>query len=820
MSGSRASKRVLHEEPSPVQASGGKRSQLASLFARDGYAGRILNEATPGFRPWGQRRADADEDAVAMSTSEPAVAEGDSSVLDPLGHEDESSALDPNAHFDIQSDDESSSEDDDSLEGCESIDEVETTTGNEYAFFQPNKLCTVINTHMLCRHCRQSVVPVDSTVTMSHKSIGGACIRCNAKEEHDKRRSTHEWTMTPDPVSSKKQDGKDRDHKSIGHYEINWILTAAMHVNGLGWSHMSKLFGMLGIGVAAFSRKTQRQMEKELGDAEISVSDDIMLENMMKEMALSEKEDDYTDDNGVVQQGRHLIDLSIDMGWQSRSSGKKYDSISGHMLGIGAQTGNIAAYVLLSKLCAICQVAYRLGILPREHECTANYEGSSKAMECVAALQIAVSTSENLYNGKKARVSRFITDDDSSMRSYVKHSYAQRQLLPPDHPNHLKAEDWPRTLKNHKKKDNGKLPLHIEEPKWLSDPNHRTKCYAAGYFKLLCGKETKKLITMADCLRMKRNFGYCQKMSRDKPFDEFVKAFKAVLEHHFNNHTYCGDWCPHTAARASGEEDPELIASKYRCKIKDAELWALMLAVHNKYTTIDMLRDIWHHYHSQKNEAMNKSITAYSPKDRVYSKSKSLRYRICVAIGVNSVGMEEYWSTVFGVVGVKVSPTMRKSFARVDREETSKRECQKSPAVKAKRAADNNRKISKQVKEDQEAYKRGATYRSGVAVEEEQEQPEEDGRKPAAVRCCKHCGSTSHQRISSSKCPANPKNTGAVAGAASGLVAEGMEAETQQLGDEGKFEISRRKKIFVTAKVYVHLHDCSFLFIFPAKNLS
>jgi hypothetical protein len=163
---------------------------------------------------------------------------------------------------------------------------------------------------------------------------------------------------------------------------------------------------------------------------------------------------------------------------------------------------------------------------------------------------------------------------------------------------------------------------------------------------------------------------------------------------------------------------------------------------------------------------------------------------------------------------------MRKSFARVDREETSKREYQKSPAVKAKRAADNNRKISKQVKEDQEAYKRGATYRSGVAVEEEQEQPEEDGRKPAAVRCCKHCGSTSHQRISSSKCPANPKNTGAVAGAASGLVAEGMEAETQQLGDEGKFEISRRKKIFVTAKVYVHLHDCSFLFIFPAKNLS
>jgi hypothetical protein len=33
-------------------------------------------------------------------------------------------------------------------------------------------------------------------------------------------------------------------------------------------------------------------------------------------------------------------------------------------------------------------------------------------------------------------------------------------------------------------------------------------------------------------------------MYQKYPFHQFQKAARAVLEHHFNDHTLCGDWCP------------------------------------------------------------------------------------------------------------------------------------------------------------------------------------------------------------------------------------------------------------------------------------
>jgi hypothetical protein len=33
----------------------------------------------------------------------------------------------------------------------------------------------------------------------------------------------------------------------------------------------------------------------------------------------------------------------------------------------------------------------------------------------------------------------------------------------------------------------------------------------------------------------------------DRPFDELKTAAKAALEHHFNNHEFCGGWCLYLA---------------------------------------------------------------------------------------------------------------------------------------------------------------------------------------------------------------------------------------------------------------------------------
>ncbi len=45
-----------------------------------------------------------------------------------------------------------------------------------------------------------------------------------------------------------------------------------------------------------------------------------------------------------------------------------------------------------------------------------------------------------------------------------------------------------------------------------------------------------------------------------EPFKEFKKGVKAALEHHFNNHEFCGEWCP---AKKWKDDERKLKELKY-----------------------------------------------------------------------------------------------------------------------------------------------------------------------------------------------------------------------------------------------------------------
>ena len=51
--------------------------------------------------------------------------------------------------------------------------------------------------------------------------------------------------------------------------------------------------------------------------------------------------------------------MSYDFGWQKKSSGKKYDSKSGHGFVIGAYTRKIIDCILLAKSCYKCESEYK-----------------------------------------------------------------------------------------------------------------------------------------------------------------------------------------------------------------------------------------------------------------------------------------------------------------------------------------------------------------------------------------------------------------------------------------------------------------------------
>jgi hypothetical protein len=48
-------------------------------------------------------------------------------------------------------------------------------------------------------------------------------------------------------------------------------------------------------------------------------------------------------------------------------------------------------------------------------------------------------------------------------------------------------------------------------------------------------------VTSVDAHCIKSYWGHWQKQSRNKPFDEFKHNSNAVIEHLFNDHSYCSD---------------------------------------------------------------------------------------------------------------------------------------------------------------------------------------------------------------------------------------------------------------------------------------
>ena len=128
--------------------------------------------------------------------------------------------------------------------------------------------------------------------------------------------------------------------------------------------------------------------------------------------------------------------VSYDMGWQKRSTGKLYDSMSGHGFIFGCRTGNIIGFRVKSKACSTCSKANSLNVAPKEHDCQINWDGASGAMEAGVALELCIDLHDT--SGFDIYIESVCSDDDSTMRAHLQHA-----------------------------KNNGKLPDHIPTPKFL-----------------------------------------------------------------------------------------------------------------------------------------------------------------------------------------------------------------------------------------------------------------------------------------------------------------------------------------------------------------
>jgi hypothetical protein len=348
-------------------------------------------------------------------------------------------------------------------------------------------------------------------------------------------------------------------------FEENVRLVISMQMNGAGGEEAAALLGMLNVPGGARMRHTHfTAIEQELAKVEINVAQEAIragLDEEIKRTVNATMDLSYEEWVALPIKSRPRVGLAVsfDAGWQKRSSGNTYDSLSGHAAFYGQQTRLVIALAIMSKRCTTCDKAHELERKVPEHNCPKNHEGSSKSMEPLAAVKLL----KFIFYNSHSYVRLMVMDDDSSTVANCRHSYAEKIKA-----GIMTAEEWPRTDSGSKKKDAGLLPLEVPEPDNAADPTHRAKCVASKVFSLqkIHGRKGTD-VTNIDANRIKLYWGHWQKQSRNLPFDEFKRKSNAVVDHLFDDHTFCSDeWCPVLKAQAKQCE----YKGVYRNKVKHA----------------------------------------------------------------------------------------------------------------------------------------------------------------------------------------------------------------------------------------------------------
>ena len=183
-------------------------------------------------------------------------------------------------------------------------------------------------------------------------------------------------------------------------YEINLRDMMAAFYCGTSGADIAKALSFLGIPGGklweqAFTRHSPKMCEiiSSVVNGEIRKSLEEEIRVTIREKLLGIKyTNDQTDkattaffagddDNIPALIKKVALTVNYDMGWQKRSTGKLYDSLSDHGFIFGCKTGNISGFRVKSKACSTCALANSLNVAPEDHKYQLNWDGASGAME-------------------------------------------------------------------------------------------------------------------------------------------------------------------------------------------------------------------------------------------------------------------------------------------------------------------------------------------------------------------------------------------------------------------------------------------------------
>ena len=139
-------------------------------------------------------------------------------------------------------------------------------------------------------------------------------------------------------------------------------------------------------------------------------------------------------------------------------------------------------------------------------------------------------------------------------------------------------------------------------------------------------------------------------MEQQTSDEAVLKCGRAVLEHHFDNHKDCGEWC-----RRKTQTAEERKKHFYRSKEKDKLLYDELKRIMARFLTLEALREVAHTMDTNANESLNNTISWIAPKNKVLCGTVSLAVRIAIAIGITSLGTKTYYNELFRLLGITIT---------------------------------------------------------------------------------------------------------------------------------------------------------------------
>ena len=409
-------------------------------------------------------------------------------------------------------------------------------------------------------------------------------------------------------------------------YALNCQLVLALMQVGCGNAESETIINFLDLPHGStFKKSTFSRIQSALRKEIVFISDESMEEATAKEVEATVSEDLYK--KWLKKENvRNDIKLTIsyDMGWNKRSSGHKYDSISGHGFVVGGLTKKIMNHRCLSKCCSTCDKAKKKNVTPKQHECPRNHDGSSKSMETEAIFRMV----KDACYQKNYTIATIISDDDSTMKANLRHSLKEKVSA-----GLMEKNEWPKTKKGNLKTDNGRLPLDILEPAFLADFNHRVKTVGKRFYELAKASKKKSDVDTGLARRMKLNWGTMMKQVRhmnwEKNKKEIEEKLSAPVEHIFGNHKFCGKWCYALKAEQEGKKYvPGNNLPIFSKTGPHAKMYQQLKDAVEPFQTEQQVRETLHNYDTQHNEAMNMAVSRYVPKFKHYGTTMALDTRV------------------------------------------------------------------------------------------------------------------------------------------------------------------------------------------------